>query len=330
MAIIKVRDQNGNIIEIPALRGKTAYQYAQDGGYTGTETEFKEKMAAEWATKEEVSEISEAIEELKESGTAQANSLWAIIQKSAFTEVLTSEELNAFKTAWGITDSGETEPDEPTEPDTPEVTLTSISATYTGGEVATGTPLTDLTGITVIGTYSDGTTKTITGYSLSGDIVEGESTITVSYGGKTTTFTVIGVAESGGENDTAPVIEHEGYNLSTADGSLVEMTGYSVTGYYEFEQLTEQRQFVFLTGSGAVMSMYDSSNVQLDYFKGTAANKTSNVAIGSVKARFAISNAYIDTAYAYWSDTGEVIFACKNSPYYGKANIDGTSITSND
>lgn len=80
-----------------------------------------------------------------------------------------------------------------------EATLSSISATYTGGEVTTGTALSDLTGITVTATYSDGTTKTVTGYTLSGEILEGENTITVSYGGKTTTFTVTGIVESGGE-----------------------------------------------------------------------------------------------------------------------------------
>ena len=74
----------------------------------------------------------------------------------------------------------------------PAVTLTSISATYTGGDVTTGTAVTDLTGITVTATYSDGSTATVTGYTLSGDIVEGENTITVSYGGLTTTFTVSG------------------------------------------------------------------------------------------------------------------------------------------
>ena len=60
MALIKVKDQNGNIIDIPAIKGKSAYQYALDGGYTGTETEFKAKMAAEWATKEDVSSLNEA------------------------------------------------------------------------------------------------------------------------------------------------------------------------------------------------------------------------------------------------------------------------------
>lgn len=76
------------------------------------------------------------------------------------------------------------------------VTLTSISATYGGGEVASGTALSDLTDIVVTGIYSDGSTKTITNYTLSGEIVEGTNTITVSYGGLTTTFEVVGTAST--------------------------------------------------------------------------------------------------------------------------------------
>ena len=41
--MIKLRDANGNIIHLPTLRGvdgKSAYQYAVDGGFTGTEEEF--------------------------------------------------------------------------------------------------------------------------------------------------------------------------------------------------------------------------------------------------------------------------------------------------
>ena len=76
-------------------------------------------------------------------------------------------------------------------------TLSSISATYTGGDVAVGTASTDLTGITVTATYSDGSTKTITDYTLSGEIVEGENTITVTYEGLTATFKVTGIVETG-------------------------------------------------------------------------------------------------------------------------------------
>lgn len=73
-----------------------------------------------------------------------------------------------------------------------EVTLVSISVNYSGGNVTVGTNLTDLTGITVTAHYSDGTTSNVTDYTLSGTIAEGSNTITVSYSGKTATFTVTG------------------------------------------------------------------------------------------------------------------------------------------
>ena len=51
--------------------GKTAYQYAQDGGYVGTEEEFAEKLAQENPTKEkfeeEIGKLSKEISDLKES-----------------------------------------------------------------------------------------------------------------------------------------------------------------------------------------------------------------------------------------------------------------------
>lgn len=47
-AILRVRDEDGNIAEIPAIRGRSAYEYAKDGGFTGSEAEFAEKLAAEY------------------------------------------------------------------------------------------------------------------------------------------------------------------------------------------------------------------------------------------------------------------------------------------
>jgi hypothetical protein len=89
------------------------------------------------------------------------------------------------------TDDGGDEPE--------EVTLVGISATYSGGDVEAGTNVSDLTGIKVTATYSDGSTKNITGYSLAGTIAEGDNTITVSYEGFTATFVVTGIAETGGD-----------------------------------------------------------------------------------------------------------------------------------
>ena len=74
-----------------------------------------------------------------------------------------------------------------------EITLLRISAVYSGGDVEAGTSVDDLTGIAVTAEYSDGSTKAVTGYTLSGTITQGSNTITVSYGGLTTTFAVTGV-----------------------------------------------------------------------------------------------------------------------------------------
>ena len=117
----------------------------------------------------------------------------------------------AFRAAFGLSDSGDEE-----EPDTPEKTLTSISAVYSGGDVAVGTAVTDLTGIVVTAHYSDGSTGTVTGYTLSGTISEGSNTITVSYGGKTTTFAVTGVAEETEKVDMITEEEHTAMATRTA------------------------------------------------------------------------------------------------------------------
>ena len=70
-------------------------------------------------------------------------------------------------------------------------TLTGIIAVYSGGSVTTDATLSDLTSdLVVTGSYDDSTTAVITDYTLSGTLSAGTSTITVSYGGFTDTFTV--------------------------------------------------------------------------------------------------------------------------------------------
>lgn len=134
-----------------------------------------------------------------------------------------------------------TEPEQPEEPDVPEVTLTSISATYSGGDVAVGTAVTDLTGVVVTAHYSDGTSETVTGYTLSGTIAEGSNTVTVSYSGKTTTFTVTGIAESGGEASDilyqlATPMTFDGTNGITTETTLDDVKrDYTITVDFEFD-----------------------------------------------------------------------------------------------
>lgn len=72
----------------------------------------------------------------------------------------------------------------------PDATLEYISAVYTqSGTVYDTDSLDSLkSDLVVTAHYSDYSTATITSYTLSGTLEEGTSTITVSYGGKTTTF----------------------------------------------------------------------------------------------------------------------------------------------
>jgi hypothetical protein len=141
--------------------------------------------------------------------TTAANLLIEILRNGVYSTDQ-SENITALATALSVT--------EPDEPDVPEVTLTSISATYSGGDVAVGTAVTDLTGIAVTAIYSDGTSKTVTDYTLSGTIAEGSNTITVTYEGKTATFTVTGVAES--------------VNTAVALGASWQHSNAKYAGYY--------------------------------------------------------------------------------------------------
>ena len=74
----------------------------------------------------------------------------------------------------------------------PPADLVSISAVYTQSGTVYDTDTLDSLkdDLVVTAHYSDQTTETVTIYTLSGTLTEGTSTITVSYGGKTTTFNV--------------------------------------------------------------------------------------------------------------------------------------------
>ena len=83
-------------------------------------------------------------------------------------------------------------------------TVTGISAVFNAGSntIYTTSSLTTLKQyLTVTATYDDSTTAKVTSYTLSGTLTEGTSTITVTYGGTTTTFDVTVVASTV-EDDT--------------------------------------------------------------------------------------------------------------------------------
>lgn len=189
--------------------------------------------------------------------TEQVNALNGMFKVCAFTKGDVSAEYSAFLTAFGISDGGEEEPDTPVEPDdpaVPEVTLSSISAVYSGGSVAVGTAVTALTGVVVTAHYSDGSTATVTGYTLSGTIAEGNNTVTVFYEGMTTTFTVVGVAESGGDDSGGGDVEEP--------GEIVYYAGYQINS----DNLQVNSGRCMAVQSAGEVPFKDSTNIGLTVY----------------------------------------------------------------
>lgn len=136
-------------------------------------------------------------------------------------------------------------------------TLVSISATYNQTDtIYTTDSLNDIPNrgtLTVVATYNDSSTETITNYTLSGNLTAGTSTITVIYSGETTTINVNVTAVVGiytiinnltgcsTSNNATTIIENNSYNATitansgytlTGATASVTMGGNTVTGAY--------------------------------------------------------------------------------------------------
>ena len=136
-----------------------------------------------------IDEVTEALEDMQEELNDVKQDLAQItgLSDEAKTALLACFE----KVAW-IDENGQDYYDALESALYPPAELVSISAVYTqSGTVYETDSLNSLkSDLVVTAHYDNGTTQTVTGYTLSGTLVEGTSTITVSYSGKTTTFNV--------------------------------------------------------------------------------------------------------------------------------------------
>lgn len=140
-----------------------------------------------------------------------------------------------------------------------EVTLTGITVNYTGGTVAAGTTLDQLTGITVTATYSDGSTATVESgdYMLSGTLTAGQSnTVTVTYQGKTTTFTVTVEAEPAEVMETEIPLTWTAAKLAYAIGSAATTTTASTDfAYAHSQRITMEAGMTYKVVTGEISAM---------------------------------------------------------------------------
>lgn len=120
----------------------------------------------------------------------------------------------------------------------PPADLVSIQCVYTqSGTVYDNDTLDSLkSDLVVTANMSDSTTRTITAYTLSGTLTEGTSTITVAYGGKTTTFDVVVSHEvppserwTSGVAYTPTIIQNK--YVEKATGIIKSYNGWDWTGY---------------------------------------------------------------------------------------------------
>lgn len=111
------------------------------------------------------------------------------------------------------------------------INLLSISAVYTqSGTVYDNASLDSLKAdLVVTASYDNGTTATVNDYTLSGELTEGTSVITVSYGGKTTTFNVTVTHTDNMFNPTTAPVVNLYINTSTNKLASTESTSYATS-----------------------------------------------------------------------------------------------------
>ena len=131
------------------------------------------------------------------------------------------------------------------------ITLTGITAAYSGGTVAAGTTLDQLTGITVTATYSDGSTATLAAgdYTLSGTLTAGQdNTVTVTYQGKTATFTVTVEAEPAEATETEISLTWTGNKLAYAVGSAATSSSAISYAHSQLISMEAGKTYKFVIG----------------------------------------------------------------------------------
>lgn len=188
----------------------------------------------------------------------------------------------------------------------PPANLSSITAVYTqSGAVDIYDSLESLrSDLVVTAHYTDNTSAVVTSYTLSGTLTIGTSTITVSYGGKTTTFNVTVTSEwdyiwdltksltdtvggvtavaSAGTGVDAPAITSAGlvFNAATQRLSLgdINLTGKTIeidVESLDFKGNDDYHMRFLLNGSNSGPLLYKSSNGGWQGY-GLTAGSTSN------------------------------------------------------
>lgn len=199
--------------------------------------------------------------------------------------------------------------------------IVSISAVYTQtSTVYATTPLNNLKEeLVVTGLYSDSTTQTITNYVLSGNLSEGTSVVTVSYGGKTTTFNVT-------VSPPAPLYTlYQGSGTASAGNTMTISNG----NHIAIDVVDHSRIFYvnesYIRGnitSGTIFSLAQGDEV---IYKLKNITFTSNTDTGN---HFDVSTRNSSNTYISW--TGDIYYTSLDAGTLEDITVNRTIATSGD
>ena len=218
--------------------------------------------------------------------------------------------------------------------------ITGITAVYTqSGTVYDTDTLNSLkSDLVVTATYSDSSTQTVTDYTLSGTLTAGTSTITVSYGGYDTTFTVTVTHQAGvyavtntltgctNSNSATSVTENASYSATISASSGYTLTGATVS--------------ITMGGTDITSTAYSNGTISIASVTGALVISVAAVAVtlSSISAVYTQSGTVYDTdsldslksdlvVTATYSDSSTATVAAANYTLSGTLTAGTSTIT---
>lgn len=234
----------------------------------------------------------------------------AIAQGGSFSNEVKSALLAMFRITAYINDDAQTAYDALESALYPPANLVSISAVYTqSGTVYSTDSLDSLKSDLVVTAHmSDGTSQTVTTYALSGTLTEGTSTITVSYGGKTTTFEV---EVSGGELPVSdgvytPVTVERGKTFNAQTGEVVDASNYSAITE-EYIPVDSNEMISYFNAPTRIDWTIVKYDPRKNFIGSFEVNSTSHVNTGTIRT-FITGASYVRF---YWYNPSDASFVAK-------------------
>lgn len=122
--------------------------------------------------------------------------------------------------------------------------------------------------------------------------------------------------------NTAPVFEVYGYAIPAGNKEYNENETYAVTKLYHYPP-SETKQTLVTSGVGSNIRLYNNNKGYMDYWNWqiTPGYARTVINIHSEYVQMAVKIDEIENSYAYLRETGQILFAGKNTIYYGHKNI---------